>query len=227
MDPSFIIQKIAVNALPLLLAIILHEVSHGYAAERLGDPTARMLGRLTLNPLPHIDPVGTVIVPLLLILTSSSFLFGWARPVPITTANFRNPRRDMAISAAAGPITNLLLAAASALALRLLMAGVPQQPGEALVGVLLPVKGMLQASVMWNVLLALFNLIPVPPLDGGRVVNGFLPPRLSYRYSRLEPYGMLILVVLIMTGLSGVFIGPPARLLFALMQSLSGGWLFS
>jgi len=226
-DPSFIIQKIAVNALPLLLAIILHEVSHGYAAERLGDPTARMLGRLTLNPLPHIDPVGTVIVPLLLILTSSSFLFGWARPVPITTANFRNPRRDMAISAAAGPITNLLLAAASALALRLLMAGVPQQPGEALVGVLLPVKGMLQASVMWNVLLALFNLIPVPPLDGGRVVNGFLPPRLSYRYSRLEPYGMLILVVLIMTGLSGVFIGPPARLLFALMQSLSGGWLFS
>lgn len=219
MDIAIIIQKIAINALPLLFSIILHEISHGYVADKLGDPTARMLGRLTLNPLPHIDPIGTVLIPLMLLATGSPVLFGYAKPVPITTSNFKNPRRDMAISAAAGPITNLLLALISVILLRLVQySALGMQPDSAIMAVLVPIGLMLNTAILWNVYLAIFNLIPLLPLDGGRVLMGFLPPKQAYSFSRIEPYGFFILIALIFTGLTRYIVGCPANLMFGVLE---------
>ena len=218
MDITIIIQKIAINVLPLLFSIILHEISHGYVANKLGDPTARMLGRLTLNPLPHIDPVGTVLIPLMLLATGSPVLFGYAKPVPITVSNFSNPRRDMAISAAAGPITNILLAVISVILLRFVQYALGMQPGSAVMALLVPVGLMLNTAILWNVYLAMFNLIPLLPLDGGRVLMGFLPPKQAYSFSRIEPYGFFILIALIFTGLTRYIVGCPANFLFGILE---------
>jgi Zn-dependent protease len=205
-----ILHTMSYMALPLLLAMVLHEYAHGWVANHYGDSTARLEGRLTMNPLAHIDPFGTVILPLLCLMLPGGFFLGWAKPVPINQARLRNPRRDMALVAAAGPGMNLLLAIASAIGLSVLlsidptlMASWPPQPGQAprgdLLGMLLlPLAAMSLYSVFINVLLMVFNLIPIPPLDGGRVLTSLLPAQPALALSRLEPYGMLIIVVLIM-----------------------------
>ncbi len=182
--------KLSVMLVPGLLAIVCHEVSHGYIAWRFGDPTARMLGRLTLNPLKHIDIVGTLMIFFIGI--------GWAKPVPVTFENLRNPKRDMIWVAAAGPITNLLLATFSAFLLRSLVAiANPAASASPLSMLIEPLVMMLSFSVYINLLLAIFNMIPVPPLDGGRVLMGLLPNRQAASLSRLEPYGMIVIIMLV------------------------------
>jgi Zn-dependent protease len=204
-----ILHTISYMALPLLLAMVLHEYAHGWVANRYGDPTARLAGRLTLNPLAHIDPFGTVILPLLCLLTPGGFFIGWAKPVPVRPEHLHDPRRHMAVVAAAGPAMNLLLAVASALFLGLLlkmdptlMMYWPPQPGmpppQTAAGmILLPMAAMSLYSVFINVLLMLFNLLPIPPLDGGRIMTSLLPTQSAIALSRLEPYGMFIILGLI------------------------------
>lgn len=222
MEFENIIRQIAVSALPLLIAITFHEVSHGYVAYRLGDSTAKFMGRLTLNPIAHIDMIGTIIMPLmLLIFTNGQFVFGYAKPVPINPANFRNPKKHMAISAAAGPITNIALAAVSALLIKIFLPLIAFiLPGSLSRAVVEPLSLMLISSIKWNVLLCVFNLIPVPPLDGGRVLVGFLPHKQAVAYSKVEPYGMLIIILLIMTGIANYFIYPIMMFLFSLISIL-------
>jgi Zn-dependent protease len=198
--------KLSIMLVPGLLAITCHEVSHGFVAWRFGDPTARMLGRLTLNPLKHVDPLGTIIVPIFIAFsTQFRFIFGWAKPVPVVYENLRNPKRDMIWVAAAGPITNFILAIISAIILRgiLSLTNIPMAAQPTIMFIIKPIELMLEFSVYINLLLGLFNLIPVPPLDGGRVFIGLLPPRLAYIWSRLEPYGILLVIGLFyLTGLS-------------------------
>ena len=182
--------KLSVMLVPGMLAIVCHEVSHGYVAWRFGDPTAKMMGRLTLNPIKHIDIIGTLMIFFIGI--------GWAKPVPVVFENLRNPKRDMIWVAAAGPITNILLATVSAFLLRGLVAyGDPAASGSPLAMLVEPVILMLAFSVYINLLLAIFNMIPVPPLDGGRVLVGLLPHRQATAWSRIEPYGMVIIIVLV------------------------------
>lgn len=200
MDISQLIQNISIMALPILFAITFHEAAHGYMANRLGDPTARHMGRLTLNPIAHIDPIGTILLPLFMLFTTGGrFVFGYAKPVPVNSMNFKNPERDMAIVAASGPGINIILAVLSAILFRIIVYLNPAGFGEEglLSTILLPVSLMLIKSVHINVLLAVFNMIPIPPLDGGRVLVGMLPRDLSYSYSRIEPYGILILMALL------------------------------
>jgi len=180
-----ILFKLSIMLVPGLLAITCHEVSHGYMAWRFGDPTARMLGRLTLNPLKHIDIFGT----LMLVIVG----IGWAKPVPVVIENLRNPKKDMIWVSAAGPITNLILAIVSAGLLRLLLA-VPVGSASFVVQ---PLSSMAAFSIYINLLLAFFNMIPIPPLDGGRVLMGLLPYRQAVALGRIEPYGMMIIIVLV------------------------------
>ena len=205
---SQILHTVSYMGLPLLFAMVLHEFAHGWAAEKCGDSTAKLQGRLTVNPLAHIDPFGTVILPLMCLLLGS-FLFGWAKPVPIDPRNMHQPRRDMALVAAAGPGMNLLLAVASALLLAVLLTIEPTlslrgsteaEASTSLLGAMFlrPLAVMALYSVMINVFLALFNLLPIPPLDGGRILTAILPTKPAMALARLEPYGMLILVGLIM-----------------------------
>lgn len=193
--------------LPLLFAMVLHEYAHGWVASKCGDSTAKLQGRLTVNPLAHIDPLGTVILPLMCLMLGS-FLFGWAKPVPVDLRNLRQPRRDMALVAAAGPGMNLILAVSSALLLAVLLTIEPTlslrgsaeaeaSPGLLATMVFRPLAVMALYSVMINVFLALFNLLPIPPLDGGRILTAILPAKPAMALARLEPYGMLILVGLI------------------------------
>ncbi len=196
--------------LPLMLAVVLHEYAHGWVANYYGDDTARRHGRLTLNPLAHIDRMGTIIVPLLCVLLPGGFLFGWAKPVPITPGRLRNPRRDMALVAAAGPAMNFALAIFSGIVLNVLLAvdptlqnHWPPQPGIAprtdLLGMLLvPLAAMALFSIIINTLLFAFNLLPIPPLDGGRILLSSLPPKPALVLGRLEPYGMLVLLGLLL-----------------------------
>jgi len=182
--------KLSIMLVPGMLAITCHEVSHGFIAWRYGDPTARMLGRLTLNPLKHIDIIGTLMIFFVGI--------GWAKPVPVVYENLRNPKRDMIWVAAAGPITNILLATASAFILRGIVAFAnPARSGTQLDMIIEPVVLMLAFSVYINLLLAIFNMIPLPPLDGGRVLCGLLPNRQAAALSRIEPYGMVLIIVLV------------------------------
>jgi Zn-dependent protease len=185
-----------------MAAVILHEIAHGLVAYWRGDPTAYRAGRLTLNPLPHIDPFGTLLLPALLIAAHSPFLFGYARPVPVNFRQLYRPKRDMVLVAAAGPVTNLVLAGLSALLLRAVFA--PDVP-LAEQG---PLVLIAMRSVLINVVLAIFNLVPVPPLDGGRVLTGLLPLRQAIAFSRVEPYGMFIVVALLATDVLGRVVGP-------------------
>ncbi|MDQ7011600.1 MAG: site-2 protease family protein [Mariprofundaceae bacterium] len=214
MDINAIVQGISIWAIPVVLAVVLHEVAHGWVADKLGDDTARWLGRLTLNPIKHIDPVGTVLIPVLLIVVGSPFLFGYAKPVPIDWRKLRNPKRDMVWVALAGPATNLLLALTSAI----LLAIAVSMPAE-LIWMIKPLAMMCQASIIINLVLCVFNLLPLPPLDGGRVAVGLLPGPMAYQLSRLEPFGFLIIVALLLMGILQKVIGP---LIFGGSQLLIG-----
>ena len=212
-----VIQKIAIWALPVLFAITLHEVAHGWVASYFGDETARFSGRLSLNPLKHIDPIGTVVLPLLM-LVFANFIFGWAKPVPVDARNMRNPKRDMGIVALAGPISNLIMA---------LLWG-----GLARLGFMLADNGsgwwavpliyMGEAGIMINVMLGVLNLIPLPPLDGGKILESLLPPRLAYQVSLLEPYGFLILLLLLVTNVLTFILIPPVSWLINAIRNLYG-----
>ncbi len=204
MDELNLLQRIAVWLLPVLFAITVHETAHGWMAKQLGDRTAERLGRLTLNPIRHIDPLGTVVVPGLL-LTFGGFLFGWAKPVPVTWSNLKRPRRDMALVAAAGPGANLLMALIWAGVVRL---GTLLSGDAALFVVLVGAAG-----IYINTILMVLYLLPLPPLDGGRVIGGVLPPRAGLLLDRIEPYGIFILLGLILTGVLGQILWPVVALL--------------
>ncbi len=196
-------QLIAVYAIPVILAITLHEAAHGLVAARLGDPTAQLQGRVTLNPLRHVDPIGTLLVPALILFASKALgggmLFGWAKPVPVVPANLRSPRRDMGFVAAAGPAANLAMALGWGLALKLML--LFGSDGEFF-------PRMAIAGIFVNLALAVINLVPVPPLDGGRILGSLLPAPLAASFARLEPYGLFILLALLATGVLGVLVSP-------------------
>lgn len=215
MNAVEIIRSLIVGFLPIIFAITFHEVAHGLVALRLGDHTAQSLGRLSLNPIKHVDPVGTVLMPLLLYaMSGGQFVFGYAKPVPINPGNFKDPRKGMAISAAAGPITNIILALISVFifkGLSLIEQSVPVFVAE-------PVAHMLRASIGVNVFLAALNLLPVPPLDGGRVLAGLLPRDLANKYDQIEPYGMFIVILLLVTNVADMFIRPIVSLIYGFLS---------
>ena len=202
MDELTLVQRIAVWALPLIFAVTVHEAAHGWVADRLGDPTARKLGRITFNPIPHIDPVGTILVPLLM-LTFTGFLIGWAKPVPVSVARLHSPKRDMAIVAAAGPGANLLMALAWSLVLLLAHSLIHTSQVVAI-----PLLLMAVAGVFVNLVLMTINLLPVPPLDGGRILTGLLPMQIARVFARIEPFGMVILIALLISGMLGRVLAP-------------------
>lgn len=203
MNELTIMQKIAVWALPVIFAITLHEVAHGWAASKLGDQTAKMLGRLTLNPLKHIDPIGTIVVPLLL-LFFGGFIFGWAKAVPVDARNFKNPRGDMAWVAIAGPAANLVMAFIWALIAKV---GMILQTSNPDIGLFLIYSGF--AGVSINLILLVLNLIPIPPLDGSRVLSAFLPNKQAWQYNQIAPYGFFIILGLMLLGiLMPMLMGP-------------------
>ncbi len=210
------IQQIVVLILPVLFAITVHEAAHGWAADKLGDPTAKQQGRITLNPIRHIDPLGTVILPLGMYLLTG-FMFGWAKPVPVNWRNLRNPRRDMALVAIAGPASNLAMA---------LLWAIGMQTGvsllEELPWIAYPLIYMGTAGIMINSILLVLNLLPILPLDGGRIVASLLPASLAAPYARLEPWGLFIIVALLATGLLGSIIGPLLATVQYLIVSLVG-----
>jgi Zn-dependent protease len=195
------LETIVLWAVPVIFAITLHEAAHGYVARRFGDHTAEMLGRITLNPLRHIDPVGTVLVPAMLYLTAGpQFVFGWAKPVPVNFGNLRHPKRDMLWVAAAGPLANFAMAFLWTIVLRLALGEVSAaSQGLAL---------MARIGISVNLVLMALNLLPIPPLDGGRIAVSLLPGRLSAAFARVEPFGFLVIVVLMFTPLLGTLIRP-------------------
>lgn len=203
---SNFIQIISIAAIPILFAITVHEVAHGWMAKQFGDRTAEMLGRLTLNPIKHIDPVGTIAVPLLMVWLGG-FLFGWAKPVPVSFRSLRNPKRDMVFVALAGPGANLLMAVAWALLLKLFKAAAPVL-GSSLVFFI----QMAQIGIFFNILLMIFNLLPIPPLDGGRVLRGLVPESIGRQLDALERYGLIIVIGLIVLGLLSPVISLARRL---------------
>ena len=213
MDIANIIQTIAIYALPVLFAITVHEAAHGYVARHFGDHTATILGRVTLNPLKHIDPIGTIAMPLFLYLaTSGAFLFGYAKPVPVNFGQLKNPRRDMIWVALAGPASNLLQALAWAIGLYLLRGAAVDERFF---------LEMCRAGVLVNVVMFVFNLFPLPPLDGGRIVSGLLPPNLAIPYSRIEPWGFFIVMALVVAGvISNLWMQPLMSLTFGFLELL-------
>lgn len=215
MNELSLIQRVVVWVLPVIFAITVHEVAHGWIAKKYGDKTAWMLGRLTLNPLKHIDPVGTLIIPGILLLSGTGFIFGWAKPVPVDARNFNNPRRDMAVVALAGPVANLLMAVGWALVARL---GVVLN----IEFITIPLIYSGIAGISINLVLGLINLLPIPPLDGSRIVTGILPGRWAWQYNRLERYGFLILLLLLFSGGLSVILGYPMYVAQNLFFSLAG-----
>ncbi|OQS37216.1 site-2 protease family protein [Chromobacterium haemolyticum] len=206
-----LIQKVTIYALPVLFAITLHEAAHAYAARRFGDSTAYMMGRMTLNPLKHIDPIGTVLLPLLSV-TLGGFIFGWAKPVPVNFGALRKPREHGRLVAAAGPAANLLMTLLWVLLFKLAI-GMDTSYSE-------PLALMSQAGIGINISLMLLNLLPILPLDGGRIVESFLPPGMAWKYSKLEPYGMWVLLALIATGLLTTILRPFYGLMYGLVRAL-------
>lgn len=202
-----IIYVLAVNAIPLLLAITLHEAAHGYAARLFGDRTAEMLGRISLNPVRHIDPMGTLLVPALT-LAMGGFFFGWAKPVPVNFRNLRNPKTDMIWVSAAGPLANFVMALGWAVVLK--------------VADSTAIDAIAAAGVSWNVGLMVLNLLPILPLDGGRIVTGLLPGPLAYKFSRLEPYGMFIVLGLAIVGVLGTIMSPLYKIVYQTLGALVG-----
>ncbi len=215
MNELTLLQRVVVWVLPVIFAITVHEVAHGWVAKKYGDNTAFMLGRLTLNPIKHIDLLGTIILPGLLLLTGTGFIFGWAKPVPVDPRYFKNPRRDMAIVALAGPVSNLLMAIGWALCARL---GVVLNMEV----VTLPLIYTGIAGISINLVLALINLLPIPPLDGSRILTGILPSRLAWKYNQLERYGFIILLLLLATGALGAILAYPMYIVQQLFFSIAG-----
>jgi len=213
MDFAQLIQTITLYAIPVLLAITLHEAAHGYAAKHFGDDTAYMLGRVTINPLPHIDPVGTVLMPLLLYFaTSGAFLFGYAKPVPVRFGNLRNPKRDMVWVALAGPGANFFQALVWAALLYLFQGTGISEPF---------LIEMAQGGVLVNIVMCVFNLFPLPPLDGGRILVGLLPYRQAMLVSRVEPYGFFIVMALVLAGVvSNLWLRPLMAVTYQLINLL-------
>jgi len=213
-----LVQTLAIYALPVIFAITLHEAAHGYVARHFGDNTAYVLGRVSLNPVRHIDMVGTILVPLLILVTSKllgsgGILFGWAKPVPVDFSALRHPKRDMLWVAAAGPCANLLMAVMWACALKMALL----TPHNAFT---LPLSLMAEAGITVNLVLMVLNLLPILPLDGGRIAVSLLPHRLAYSFSRLEPYGFPILLLLLFTNTLGIILNPPLRLSLRLIESI-------
>ncbi len=201
-----LIQTLAIYAIPVLLAITLHEAAHGYVARHFGDPTAYLAGRISLNPLRHVDPVGTILVPGAILMASkliggSAMLFGWAKPVPVDFARLRHPKKDMLWVAAAGPGTNLLMAVGWAALLKLVVSAEPSYASAFL-------AGNARAGIEINAVLLLLNLLPIPPLDGGRIAVSLLPHRLAWQFAKIEPYGLAILLVLLFTDMLGFILWP-------------------
>ncbi len=210
-----VVQKIAVFALPVLFAITLHEAAHGYVARHFGDLTAYAAGRISLNPLRHIDLVGTIIVPLATLLVAD-FLFGWAKPVPVNFANLRRPKQDMLWVAAAGPLSNLLMTLAWGIALRI---GVALAPGNPAATWLVLVGA---CGIFVNVLFMVLNLLPLPPLDGGRIAVSLLPQRLAWKFAQIERFGFIILIALLLTGVLGAILWPLINLSIAGVGAIFG-----
>ena len=211
METAQLIQTVLIYALPVIFAITLHEAAHGYAAQRLGDPTAAMMGRVTLNPFPHIDPIGTILMPLLLYFsTGGTFLFGYAKPVPVRFDRLRHPKRDMVWVALAGPGMNLLQALLWGVLLYVLVgAGLTERF----------FLEMCKAGMLTNVVMFVFNLFPLPPLDGGRILVGLLPWRQALMVSRIEPWGFYIVMALVITGvISSIWMRPLMDLTFDLLR---------
>lgn len=213
-----LVQTISVWIIPILLAITLHEAAHAYVAHRLGDSTAKMMGRLSMNPIRHVDLVGTIIVPIVIALLSQfQFVFGWAKPVPINYNQLNHPRRDMALVAAAGPLSNLTMALLWAMIFKI---GLLLGPKTSMLALYMALTG--QAGILINLILAFLNLIPIPPLDGSRVLMRFLPPNLAIQYSKIEPFGIFIILGLLATNILSLILTPPIvgslQVIYALFQ---------
>lgn len=216
MEALGLVQKIAVWIVPVIFAITVHEVAHGWVAKQLGDKTAMMLGRLTLNPIKHIDPIGTLLIPGVLLMFGG-FIFGWAKPVPITWENLKRPKRDIALVSVAGPLSNLLMAIFWVLVIRFALMLSSSVDSAAIFLVYIGVAGVIINSV-----LMILNMLPIPPLDGGRVLGALLPGPLSWQLSRLEPYGLPILILLLVTGMLGQIIGPIINMVVSILIGFSG-----
>ena len=211
-----LVQKIIIAAIPIIFAITVHEVAHGWVASKLGDPTAKLAGRLTLNPVKHVDLLGTIAVPLIMIALTP-FAFGWAKPVPVDWRNLRQPRRDMALVAAAGPGANVIMLALWTL---LLSSVAPTGSDISYLSTLL--IEMARVGIIINIVLIALNLLPLPPLDGSRIVTSFLSPGAAYKYNLLERWGLPILVVLIFTGVLGKILHPLIGFMLSIVNALLG-----
>lgn len=210
------VQQIAVWIIPVLFAITLHEAAHALVANYLGDSTAKMLGRLSLNPIKHVDPLGTIFIPLLVLVVSNfSFVFGWAKPVPINASQFANPRRDLALATAAGPVSNLLMALFWTACLKIIALTYPQSSVVMLFMILVA-----RAGIIINLLLAFLNLIPLPPLDGSKIVASLLPIKHAILYEKIAPYGFFILIILMYTGVLNWLISAPFQGSLRLLSQL-------